>query len=76
MSTDFARTQRAQNDRTVKADKISAFMLDAGGIWPDNDTDRRKVEKLAGVRQGSEMTWQLARLMYDDVIAHRPSVAS
>lgn len=68
---DFAHSQAANNARTVKADALSRFLLEAGGPWPDTDHDRRVVERAAGVRTSSAETWELARAMYDDVRAHR-----
>lgn len=68
---DFAHSVRAQEARMVKADKIANFILGAAGTWPETDTDRRKVEKLAGVRPSSTETWDLARRFYDDLRASR-----
>lgn len=68
---DFAHSQRANNARIIKADALSRFMLDAAGAWPDTEQDRRKVERLAGVRPSSAETWDMARSFYDDLVASR-----
>lgn len=71
MSHDFAHSQRAQDARTTKADKLATFLLSAAGPWPTEDHDKRVAEKAAGVRVCSDETWDLARAFYDDTRAHR-----
>lgn len=68
---DFAHSARAREARIIKADQIANFILTAAGTWPETDEDKRKVEKLAGVRTSSTETWDLARRFYDDLRASR-----
>lgn len=68
---DYAHSARANNARLVKADKLASLFAADGGTWPASDAERRAAERAAGVRVCSEETWDLARLLLDDLLESR-----
>jgi hypothetical protein len=62
---DFTHDARARVNRVDKASRIADVLVD-GRKLPDplDDTAKRAVERLAGVRRASDETWSMAVEMF------------